>query len=552
MTDEYKFKIQSKFFTDLIYDEKSNKINSGDKKTQVSLYHINLFKQKIIISLGKINSDDYIGRGIITFPVYIITKDLTKIEKIGIYEIRAKHYPVLLDEEDDIKISYVDGPLFFNYFNEKYLVNFLKENEIIEIINESDDDESDDGEGDDDKTDSILNETGDFDPDVKPILQELEIEEDGDEDIPDEENVKNIKKIKKNYVKMEKDSWIKFWKKNNNFNIIDEGAGGDCLFLTIESAYKSLNIDMSVKKQRDLVSKNINDGQFKTYFELYTNFSNEIVQNGKKIKILEHSNDKMKSDHSLLIKKTKAEKDVPTRKGMIADCRAFKAQYGPIIEKNKKSITQLKNELKYAEENIEEVKFMKGIKSLNKLKEFVKTCDFWADSYVIHLLEEYLNTKIIILSKQNYDKGETNNVLLCSDMTSNKIEDRGVFKPKYYIMVEHSGDHYRLITYKDKKIFRYHEIPFDIKDLIVKKCMSSDGKNIYNYIPKFAKLIGITLIDKETEGEKEPTKEPAEEPAKEPAEEPAKEPAKEPVKEPAKEPAEEPEKKRGKKKKKNT
>jgi predicted NAD-dependent protein-ADP-ribosyltransferase YbiA (DUF1768 family) len=480
---EKHFKIKSQIFSELIFDEKSNKINSGDKKTQVSLYEMDLFDQRIVISLGKINNDDYIGRGIITFPVYIITKDLTKIEKIGLYEIKAKHYPELLDNEDDIKISYIHGPLLFDYFDKTYLEEFIKNNPLIEKQTERDDEDE-----------SVLNEKGDFDPKEKSVLQDLSIEEDDDEAIDDMEGAKEIKKTRKNFVRMENDSWIKTWKQNNNFGVIDEGGAGDCLFLTISAAYKSIGIDMSVKKQRELISKNINEDQYKTYFELYNSYYNEIIQNNKKIKILEHKKETIKKEHKVVVQRTKEEKDAKRRKELITEVRSIKNTF----EKTKKDIKQLENELEYAKVNIEDVKWMKGIKSLKKLKEFVKTCEFWADSYAIHLLEELLYTKIIILSKPNYDKGDINNVLLCSDMTSTKIEKRGVFKPKYYIMVEHSGDHYRIITYKDKKIFRFHEIPFDIKDIIVKKCMSSEGKNIYNYIPKFSNLIGISLVDNKT------------------------------------------------------
>ena len=60
-----------------------------------------------------------------------------------------------------------------------------------------------------------------------------------------------------------------------------------------------------------------------------------------------------------------------------------------------------------------------------------------------------------------------------------------LFKPKYYILAEHTGNHYKLITYKGKKNFRFHEIPHGIKKLIQEKCMESSGKNIFSYIPKF-------------------------------------------------------------------
>ena len=46
---------------------------------------------------------------------------------------------------------------------------------------------------------------------------------------------------------------------------------------------------------------------------------------------------------------------------------------------------------------------------------------------------------------------------------------------------------------KDKSIFRFHELPFGMKEKIVETCMKSKGKTLYNYIPKFAKLIGETV-----------------------------------------------------------
>ena len=62
-----------------------------------------------------------------------------------------------------------------------------------------------------------------------------------------------------------------------------------------------------------------------------------------------------------------------------------------------------------------------------------------------------------------------------------KIEEKGYFKPKYYIIVEHTGEHYKLITYKEYHIFRFSQIPYGIKSLIVSTCMQSKGKTLYNY-----------------------------------------------------------------------
>ena len=45
---------------------------------------------------------------------------------------------------------------------------------------------------------------------------------------------------------------------------------------------------------------------------------------------------------------------------------------------------------------------------------------------------------------------------------------------------------------------------YKLKNMLVEQCMKSSGKSIYNYIPKFAKLIGETVdVSKRPDGEKE-------------------------------------------------
>ena len=51
--------------------------------------------------------------------------------------------------------------------------------------------------------------------------------------------------------------------------------------------------------------------------------------------------------------------------------------------------------------------------------------------------------------------------------------------------------HYQLVSYKNRKMFRFHEIPHAIKEQIKHSCLVGSGSNIYNYIPKFNKLIKI-------------------------------------------------------------
>ena len=130
---------------------------------------------------------------------------------------------------------------------------------------------------------------------------------------------------------------------------------------------------------------------------------------------------------------------------------------------------------------------MKDVDTLEKFKAKIRTCDFWADTWAISTLERILNIKIIILSSEMYNAGDKHNVLQCGQLNDDILANLGIFNPEYYIIVDHTGSHYRLISYKNKMIFGFKEIPYDIKDMIAKKCMEQK-EGPYNLIPEFQKF----------------------------------------------------------------
>ena len=101
--------------------------------------------------------------------------------------------------------------------------------------------------------------------------------------------------------------------------------------------------------------------------------------------------------------------------------------------------------------------------------------------------EIILNIKFIILSNESFKSGDLNNVLQCGHTNDKLLKNKDFFTPEFYIILDYDGSHYKLVEYKKKRIFKFSEIPYDIKKLIVKECMRKNS-GIFNLIPDFKNL----------------------------------------------------------------
>ena len=505
--------VVSNINSNVSYPERKT-IDEEDKGQDVSMYQIKLFDNDVVIALGNIKYN-FSKEKVLYCPVYIVVDESEKIYQIGVYEISKKKYDKgkYLDEEGDLDISKLQGPLLYTFVDKSYIKKCMKneilvEDESSKTKSDEDDLEDDDEQEDDEKEEkkSKGDEDEETDDDVEddlnaatksptlsnppPVLVDLNIEENVDDDDfftegeTDKDEKKERKKYKKPVDRKDPNSWIQEYLHNNNYSVLDNEGGGDCFFAVIRDGFKNINKDVSVDKLREMLTEKTTQDQYQNYKERYTMLKNELTDIRRQIPDTKAKTKEIKKKFNKLVRTAKKEKDVPTRSSQMKEAKQEKKKYTESKEKGER----LERDLKEAKRNWSDISWMKGITSLDKLKSKMLTCNFWADSVTTDVLELVLNTKFVIISSVNWGQGTP--PLICGNFVQQEVEDKGYFKPKYYIIMEHTGNHYKLIKYKGKGIFRFHEIPYGLKTQIVNRCMKSRGKTLYNYIPKFAKLIG--------------------------------------------------------------
>jgi len=264
-----------------------------------------------------------------------------------------------------------------------------------------------------------------------------------------QEELNQANEIHRTYKPSTTNFWIQNFLENPNYQVIDNTGKGDCFFITIQDAFNGEK-PYKVQNLRNMLAEHANEDIYSRYRGLFDSSTNSIKENDSKIQQL---------TKKIVIfgnKKNNTIEDVS------------KAQQ--INEEEE--IAELKKENKNSEEFLKEFQFMKGVNSLEDLKNIIRSNVFWANQWAIETLERLLNIKMIIIDYENH----TGKIMCNTDQTEE-------FSPNYYIMVELNSEHYRLVTYDGGKKFKFNQLPFDLKKMIVNTCMTNSGG--FSLIPEF-------------------------------------------------------------------
>ena len=484
--------VLSKIDNNINYLE-TNNLDKNDEGESYA-YTAKIFKKNVKFVLGKPNFQ-YIDNNIVYFNIYLVN-NTEIVSKIGIFETTNTSYRDLLDNNGDIIIEKLDHPLFFTYTKTLISNNYNSQddnisfdektstNTLLEIEEENSDLDSTD-ESNDETTDATTDATTDESSDEstdnneensqiqKPIL---------DKSILLKEQTKEESEFEiSNYKPNDSDKWINKFFKSHKYSILNNEGGGDCFFAVLRDALKTLNLEkyknISVKKIREYLADNLDESQFNTYKEFFDFYKDGI--NTSKIKL-----GGLKQAHRTFKHLIGGTNNVNQKTDMLLQA---KINLQNILDENDKGkeLTNLS----------EEFAFMTNVKTIDDLRNIIKTNIYWADAWAISTLERLYNVKFIILAEDNFNPNTDNNpfVLQCGE-PDKILQKKEIFEPDYYIITNYEiGSHYKLITYDkniNKAAFKFLELPYKIKEEVLEKCMIYNS-GLFSLIPDFKNFAKI-------------------------------------------------------------
>jgi predicted NAD-dependent protein-ADP-ribosyltransferase YbiA (DUF1768 family) len=462
--------VLSKLDNDVSYPEIKS-VDSGDLKTEAELYQLEIKDVDVIIAVGNAKNT-FEDKNILYFPIYLV-KHNNKVIQIGVYEIKATDYLIYLDDYNNLDVEKLTEPLIYSFCTKELLNKLRLQPDVplkrmVDTRREKEEGEISESEEEEEKeTKYEYNETYEIPEERKDIFILTK-----GVPIPPlirEETQKQAKDNREKYHEASSDTWIEKFMMNKNYNIVDNEGGGDCLFATIRDAFSSISQQSSVNKIRKKLADEATDKIYEGYKEHYDMYTASLITDTNKIKQLEAEYLMLKQRFASII-------DRNEQKIISEEAKKVKKEHDKLVEEKKITMQIL-----------QEYKFMKGVDTLDKFKSKIKKCEFWADTWAISTLERVLNIKLIILSSDNYKNGDLKNVIQCGQLNDTVLENKGIFNPEFYIIVDHTGNHYKLIGYKKKLILKFSEIPYDIKKMIADKCLEKNA-GPFALIPDFQKF----------------------------------------------------------------
>jgi len=417
--------------------------------------------ETISVALGK-PKYVYSPKNVVFFPIYAVSKQRVRAQ-IGVFEVESSKL-LSIYKKGKLFADRLSPPILYSFATRKFIQSLnadpalfqvpetLPEPEAIEPILEKDQEDHLSLKMKSPKTQVVLA--------ASSIFEEGVAEDDLDDSAPEETEADAAKK-KAEYKESARNTWIEKYMKNNHYRIHENEGNGDCFFAVTRDAFAQIGKKTTVDQLRALVAEEMTDTIYQEHRSVYLGFQDEIVQTEKEMAQIKHTANEYK-------KRVQSGSSAADTKQLLQQATVLQTQY-EALKKKKTETEGLQQEY---------VGYIKRVDTLEKMRDYIKTSDFWADAWTVSTLERLLNIKYIIFGEPAFQGEDLDGVIQCGEV--NKVlQERQQFQPDYYILTSYTGNHYRLISYNRRKIFRFKDVPYDVKVLVLNKCLSKTSGAFY-------------------------------------------------------------------------
>jgi len=462
----------------------TREIDAEDIDHISSIYLLEIYGKPHTVAIGKVKYTFSVTYEVVYFPIYLV-RNTKIIGKVGVYELERNRLLSMMDKNKEPKVANLGEPVWFLKTTEDYMKKThsvyeeKQEKKMVEEVQEkeNEDDTSDKEEEEEDdvlslKKPNVLEKQEKVEKNIEAQEKRISIDDVFTKDktqpnvatLPTETEEES-KVLKEEYEKTKslQDNWIQTFMKNKGYAIKRNEGGGDCFFATIRDAFQEIGWQTTVQKLRAILAQEVTYDLFENYSAIYRGIINES-------EISEHEMQQIATKNKNL------KKQMTGGGGLTGDKEQYKEMLAGAKVLNKK-YNEIKKKNEIDQELLGDFGFMANVKTIEDLRTYVRTSNYWADTWAISTLERVLEIKIIILEEST----DPNAVMQCGQLN----DEMTTFSPKYYILANYTGgNHYELATYKKKGLFIFSEIPYGIKILVVNKCMERNA-GPYAIIPAF-------------------------------------------------------------------
>ena len=417
--------VQSIIVPGVNYPEK-RKLDPDDVDLDAAVYEMTIQGKRVEVAVGQAKMT-FIDQNVVYFPVYLIRGDKVVLQ-LGVFEIFSNKQMDVVDADGDADVSLLGEPLLYSYVTEADLGADVEDHvEVDKPVEEASPIPAAQDEGEDEDLS--------LDMGMSPL---------------DNQDAAQDEKERLAYKRAKGEAWVATYMSNNNYAIVENEGGGDCLFAAIRDGLSRAGVKVFVDEMREKIAAEMTQTGFDQYKTLYEGISESLATSKAELKTLA-------SEHRDAAKRARAAKERSVQLELLQKAKE-------IGEKHR----AVKAEVAASTAMLQEFAFMKNVKDLEELKELVKTCAFWGDTWAISTLERVLNVKLVLFSEEAYRDKDLDNVLQCGQLND---DDKGDFKPAHYIMLNYVGNHYQLITYKGRGAFTFGSLPWAVRSMIANKCL---------------------------------------------------------------------------------